>query len=467
MSSIREKSESWDLLTIILVVILLTMGVVNLYSAAYNANHTSIFDISTLYGKQIMWIGIGLFFGIVISLIESEYIIKLTPIAFIVVTILLVLVLFTEPINGARSWLGIGAFGVQPSEFSKFTTSLMLAYVISQGSSRKMVSNQSLVSALIVVVFTMIMVLIQNDTGTFLVFTSFFFVMYREGITMDPIILFFLNNVLGYKFKETWFGVHFIPVLFIITFFSIIILYFTDSIYIYSFLPGYEVPGWLILLFSITVLSLVIFVIIQQFVSERSKRKLRAVLFLLYFISIGFVGLVSYTYLNVLQVHQKDRIDLWLGKIQDQDGKDYNRNRALAAVGSGGFSGVGYQEALLSSPRSKHVPESETDFIFSVFSEEWGFLGSGTLVILFTILLIRIIMIAERQKSRFSRIYANSVAMILFYHFAINVGMNIGLIPVIGIPLPFFSYGGSAIMTFLVMIMILLKLDSQRKEFLE
>ena len=223
----------------------------------------------------------------------------------------------------------------------------------------------------------------------------------------------------------------------------------------------------MILLFSITVLSLVIFVIIQQFVSERSKRKLRAVLLLLYFISIGFVGLVSYTYLNVLQVHQKDRIDLWLGKIQDQDGKDYNRNRALAAVGSGGFSGVGYQEALLSSPRSKHVPESETDFIFSVFSEEWGFLGSGTLVILFTILLIRIIMIAERQKSRFSRIYANSVAMILFYHFAINVGMNIGLIPVIGIPLPFFSYGGSAIMTFLVMIMILLKLDSQRKEFLE
>ena len=181
---------------------------------------------------------------------------------------------------------------------------------------------------------------------------------------------------------------------------------------------------------------------------------------------MSLVGIVSYTYLNILQVHQKDRIDLWLGKIEDQDGKDYNRNRALAAVGSGGFSGVGYQEALLSSPRSGHVPESETDFIFSVFSEEWGFIGSATLVLLFTLLLIRIVILAERQKSRFSRVYANSVVMILFYHFVINVGMNIGIIPVIGIPLPFFSYGGSSMMSFLVMIFILLKLDSQRKDVL-
>jgi rod shape determining protein RodA len=155
-----------------------------------------------------------------------------------------------------------------------------------------------------------------------------------------------------------------------------------------------------------------------------------------------------------------------LGKIEDKDGKDYNRNRALAAVGSGGFSGIGYQEAILSSPRSQHVPESETDFIFSVYAEEWGFMGSFALVFIFTLLLIRLVIIAERQKSRFARVYAYSVLMIIFYHFAINIGMNIGVIPVIGIPLPFFSYGGSSMMAFLMMIFILLKLDSQRKEVL-
>lgn len=465
MNKFRQKALGWDWLTIIVVSALLLMGIINIYSAAYNPDRPFLFDIKTLYGKQIMWIGIGLFLGIVISLIDSEYIRKLTPIAFLVVLVLLILVLFTEPINGARSWLGVGPFGVQPSEFSKLTTALMLAYVISQGRV-KIISRKTLGLALFIVILTMLLVLIQNDTGTFLVFTAFFFVMYREGITLDPIILFFLNRVLGFRYKETWVGVHFIPVLFVIIFFSIITLYFTESKHTFSFLPGYDVPGWVVLISGITMIALVIFFIAQNFAAQRAKKKIRSVILIVYVVTIGLVGTVSYSYLNVLQSHQKDRIDLWLGKIEDQDGKDYNRNRALAAVGSGGFSGVGYHEALLSSPRSRHVPESETDFIFSVFSEEWGFIGSATLVVLFTILLVRIVVIAERQKSRFSRIYANSVAMIIFYHFAINVGMNIGIIPVIGIPLPFFSYGGSSMMSFLIMILILLKLDSQRKEVL-
>ena len=465
MNKFRQKALGWDWLTIIVVSALLLMGIINIYSAAYNPDRPFLFDIKTLYGKQIMWIGVGLFLGIVISLIDSEYIRKLTPIAFLVVLVLLILVLFTEPINGARSWLGVGPFGVQPSEFSKLTTALMLAYVISQGRV-KIISRKTLGLALFIVILTMLLVLIQNDTGTFLVFTAFFFVMYREGITLDPIILFFLNRVLGFRYKETWVGVHFIPVLFLIIFFSIITLYFTESKHTFSFLPGYDVPGWVVLISGITLISLIIFLIAQNFAAQRAKKKIRSVILIVYVVTIGLVGTVSYSYLNVLQSHQKDRIDLWLGKIEDQDGKDYNRNRALAAVGSGGFSGVGYHEALLSSPRSRHVPESETDFIFSVFSEEWGFLGSATLVVLFTILLVRIVVIAERQKSRFSRIYANSVAMIIFYHFAINVGMNIGIIPVIGIPLPFFSYGGSSMMSFLIMILILLKLDSQRKEVL-
>jgi rod shape determining protein RodA len=251
-----------------------------------------------------------------------------------------------------------------------------------------------------------------------------------------------------------------------VIFFSIVTLYYAESTHSYAFLPGLDVPGWSVLLTVLTLLALVIFFLAQQFSAARAKRKILSILLITYISSIALVGTVSFTYIKVLQVHQKDRIDLWLGKLEDKDGKDYNRNRALAAVGSGGFAGNGYHQAVLASPQSNHVPESETDFIFCVYAEEWGFTGSLLLVILFTFLLIRIVIIAERQRSRFARVYAYSVAMIIFYHFAINIGMNIGLLPVIGIPLPFFSYGGSSMMAFSIMFFILLKLDSQRKEVL-
>ncbi len=459
------KKENWDWWTIFLVGILLTMGVVNLYSASYNPERAFLFDLKTLYGKQLMWIGIGVFLGVIAALIDGEYIRKLTPFAFGVVIVLLIAVLFTDPINGARSWLGFGPFGIQPSEFSKLTTSLMLAYLIAQGRSKR-VSKKTVWLVLILVFSTMLLVLMQNDTGTFLVFTAFFFVMYREGITFDPIILFVLNNLLGLRMKKTWVGVHFIPVLFVVVFFSIITLYFSESVHRFAFLPAYDMPGWVLLISILSILFVIVFLLVRRFVNTRIKRRMTSIVIIVYLVAIGMVGAISYTYLNVLQSHQKDRIDLWLGKIEDKDGKDYNRNRALAAVGSGGFYGSGYREALLASPRSQHVPESETDFIFTVFAEEWGFVGSAVLVLLFTILLVRLIILAERQKSRFARVVCYSVAMILFYHVAINLGMNIGVIPVIGIPLPFFSYGGSSMMSFLIMIFVVLKLDSQRKEVL-
>jgi rod shape determining protein RodA len=461
----KRSTITWDWGVTFLVLALLVMGVINLYSAAYNPERTFIFDLKTLYGKQSMWIGIGLFLGAIISLIDSEYIRKLTPIAFGVVIVLLIAVLFTKPINGARSWLGIGPFGVQPSEFSKFTTALMLAYILSQGRL-KLIPTQNMFRAFGLVVTTMFLILIQNDTGTFLVFTAFFFVMYREGITLDPFILFITNNIIGLRLKSTWVGVHFIPVLFVIVFFGITTLYFSESEHSYGFLPGIIIPGWLMLLSVLTLIAVISFFLIQQFATQRHRKKVFTLLFISYFSAISLVGAISFTYLNVLQSHQKVRIDLWLGKIEDKDGEDYNRNRALAAVGSGGFRGNGYQLALLASPQSQHVPESETDFIFCVYAEEWGFIGTSILMVLFTFLLVRIIIIAERQRSRFARVYAYSVAMILFYHFAVNIGMNVGVLPVIGIPLPFFSYGGSSMMAFLVMIFVLLKLDSQRKEVL-
>lgn len=464
-TSFNRATVSWDWGVTLLVLILLIMGVVNLYSAAFNPEKTFLFDISTLYGKQTMWIGIGLFLGAVISLVDSEYIRKLTPIAFGVVLILLVAVLFTKPINGARSWLGIGPFGIQPSEFSKFSTALTLAYVLSQGRL-KQIPSQNMFKAIGLVIGTMLLILLQNDTGTFLVFTAFFFVMYREGITLDPFILFLTNRILGLRLKSTWVGVHFIPVLFVVVFFGIIILYLSESEHTFGFLPGIIIPGWLMLLSFLTFGGVASFFLIRQFATQRNRKKMFSLLFIAYFSAITMVGTISFTYLNVLQYHQKVRIDLWLGKIEDKDGEDYNRNRALAAVGSGGFKGNGYQHALLASPQSQHVPESETDFIFCVFAEEWGFLGTASLMVLFSLLLVRIVIIAERQRSRFARVYAYSVAMILFYHFAVNIGMNVGVLPVIGIPLPFFSYGGSSMMAFLVMIFVLLKLDSQRKEVL-
>lgn len=460
-------SSRIDWMVIIIVLILITFGIINLYSAAFDPERTFLFDIKTLYGKQFMWTGVGVFLGIVVFLIDSEYIRLLAIPAFIVTTFLLIAVLFTPAINGAHSWLGIGSFGIQPSEFAKLGTALAIAYIIHKLPTNRGISIKNVFLINIFLLISMVLVILQNDTGTFLVFTAFLFVMYREGITYDPIILFFLNRVLGFRFKSTWLGVHFIPVIFVVTFFAIITLFYADAEQEYNIF-GIQmlIRGYLAMIIGMTLLGGIILALVLRFGSKRNQRSILSIVIISWLASVLLIFLVSFMYNNVLQSHQKDRIDLWLGKKEEPDGKDYNRNRALAAVGSGGFAGNGYQEASLASPEGRHVPESETDFIFSLYAEEWGFVGSVIVVILFSTLLVRIIMIAERQRSRFARVYAYSVAMIFFYHFAINIGMNIGFVPVIGIPLPFFSYGGSAMMSFMVMIIILLKLDSQRMDVL-
>ena len=296
------------------------------------------------------------------------------------------------------------------------------------------------------------------------VFTAFLFVMYREGITYDPIIVRIINSYPGVRIKETWIGSNFIPILLIVIVLSLVTLSIRESEMI---LPFTMIPlgGKYIIITFLLVAFVLYYVFIQRIAQKRDKAKL---------IALGAVSgvLLSLLVLGVdfafenLKQHQKDRIELALGLIEDPHGKDYNRYRAMAAVGSGGLQGKGYHNATVASPVLNHVPEQETDFIFCTLSEEWGFLGSFGLVLIFTVFLLRIIAIAERQKSVFSRVYAYSVAMVLFYHFAINVGMNIGLAPVIGIPLPFFSYGGSSLLSFSVMFFILLKLDSERVNML-
>ena len=443
--------------------LMLIMGLATVYSVAYTPEDPSLFDLDKQYGKQSIWIGISLFLGLLVFLIDSDIYRKFAFPIYLFTLLLLVIVLFMPAINGARAWIGIGSMGIQPAEFSKIASSLLIAKYISE-LSLKQQTIASVSRAIAIILVPMILILLQPDAGTFVVFTSFLFVMYREGLTFDPLILSIINKVPGFRFKYTWVGSHFIPILFVILFLSIITLLLQQEETDFYFLP-FKVSGSMYVIFSLIILSIIGIAFIRQFGSKRDRSRVSAVILL----GLVLGGGLSYTVdagFGSLAPHQKDRIELFLGLREDPNGKDYNRNRAMAAVGSGGFFGKGYNKASVSSVESNHVPESETDFIFCPFAEEWGFVGTLFLVALYLFMLIRIIFIAERQRSSFNRIYAYCVAMILFYHFAINIGMSIGFAPVIGIPLPFFSYGGSSMMSFSIMIFILLKLDSQRIDVL-
>jgi rod shape determining protein RodA len=461
-------SIDWPLFFVVLL--LMGFGIATVYSTAYNEDHPSLFDFSMVYGKQIMWVGVSLFLGMLVFLIDSDIYRKFALPIYGFSIALLVIVLFMPAKNGAHSWLGIGNMGIQPAEFAKIAVAILLARYLSDLN----VNQQNIRTVFItnaILLFPMVLILLQNDAGTFVVFTSFLFVMYREGITYDPLILGVVNRIPGIKFKKTWLGTHFIPILFVTVFLSITTLILSKETITLDFLPGEELPGVYGLIFFLFVFCLVGYGILRLILSKRDRGR-ALIIALIGFILSTTISLGVNAGFDSLQSHQKVRIELFLGIIDEEladqakDGDDYNRNRAIAAVGSGGFSGRGYKNSMLANTRTGHVPESETDFIFCPFAEEWGFLGSVVLVALYIFMMLRIVKIAERQRSRFNRVYAYSVAMILFYHFAVNIGMSIEFAPVIGIPLPFFSYGGSSMMSFSMMLFILLKLDSQRKDVL-
>lgn len=446
------------------VIIMLGMGIANVYSAAYNPDHPSIFDFSQKYGKQIMWVGVSLFLGLLVFLIDADIYRKFAIPIYLFTFSLLILVLFMPPVNGARAWLGFGSLGIQPAEFAKIGTAIALSTYVSNVNIKQQ-NMQTVLLALGIVTVPMIMILLQPDAGTFVVFTSFFFVLYREGITFDPIVLRIVNSIPGVKFKETWVGSHFIPILFFTVFLSLITLLMSGNEYEFSFMPGFLIPGFYGILFTLAVIALLAYLLLRWISAKREKGRVLAIVLIGFLLSAGISAAVNFSFKNLAE-HQKIRIELFLGLKHDPNGEDYNRYRAMAAVGSGGMFGKGYQQASVASVEANHVPESETDFIFCPLAEEWGFMGSIAIVFLFMFMLIRIVVIAERQRSTFNRVYAYSVAMIVFYHFAVNIGMNIGFAPVIGIPLPFFSYGGSSLMSFSIMLFILLKLDSQRRDVL-
>lgn len=442
---------------------MLIFGIATVYSVAFNPENPNIFSFEEKYGKQILWLCVSLFLGLIVFLIDSDIYRKFAFPIYLFVLSLLVLVLFMPPIHGARAWIGVGSMGIQPAEFGKIAVSLLLAKYISELSVKQQTIG-NVVGAAMILLVPMVLILLQPDAGSFVVFTSFLFVMYREGLTFDPIILSVINSFPGVKMKYTWVGSHFIPILFVAVFLSIITLLLSSVELDFFFLP-FKVSGSLGVIVTLILFAIVALLFIRQFGTKRDRSRGTLIIVLGLILGGGLSFGVGAGF-SSLAPHQKDRIELFLGLREDPDGEDYNRNRAMAAVGSGGLTGKGYNKASVSSVESNHVPESETDFIFCPFAEEWGFLGTIVLIFMYMFMLIRIIIIAERQRAAFNRIYAYCVAMILFYHFAINIGMNIGFAPVIGIPLPFFSYGGSSMMSFSMMMFILLKLDSQRKDVL-
>lgn len=448
------------------VIVLMIMGLATVYSVAYDAEHPNIFDFSQKYGKQVVWLFISLFLGLMVFLIDSDIYRKFALPIYIFVVSLLIIVLFMPPVNGARAWLGFGNMGIQPAEFAKIGTAILLARYLGSTNLDHQSKTTVLISNLIILI-PMGLILMQPDAGTFVVFTAFLFVLYREGVSYDPIIVSLLRLLpfSALHFKTTWIGSHFIPILFLVIFLSVTTLLISNEVITFDMFPGVEIPGYYGMIASLAIIALIGYLIMRMLFAKRDRKRAASIAILAFVLASTLTSIVDFGF-QKLADHQKERIELVLGLREDPDGDDYNRNRAMAAVGSGGMFGKGYRNASVSSVRTNHVPESETDFIFCPYAEEWGFAGTVTLVALYLFIMLRIVLIAERQKAVFNRIYAYAVAMILFYHFAINIGMSIEFAPVIGIPLPFFSYGGSSMMSFSIMMFILLKLDSQRKDVL-
>lgn len=404
-----------DWLTVLLYFALVFIGWLSIYTSSGGEEVGNIFDLSERYGKQLLWIGLSIILIIVVLLIDAKFFSAFAFLFYAAMILILIAVLFFgKTVAGSKSWFEIGSFAIQPAEFAKFTTALALAKFLSM-LNVDMRNIRTPVISFILMVLPALLILFQNDTGSALVYAAFAIVLFREGFSGIIIIFGFV-----------------MALLFILT------LLFGE-------------------LYIISSLVLLLAVILIFFKKTRKQYKSYIAVFLM---STVFVFSVNYAFQHVLEPHQKKRINVLLGIEQDLKGAGYNVNQSKIAIGSGGFSGKGFRQGMLT--RNQFVPEQSTDFIFCTVGEEWGFIGTLTVILLFLALLVRIIFKAERQRSRFSRIYGYGVASVLFFHFAVNIGMTIGLAPVVGIPLPFFSYGGSSLWSFTILLFIFVKQDADR-----
>lgn len=394
------------------------MGWLSVYAAVYNEEHSSILDFSQKYGKQLVWILSSAFIALLILVVEGNFFAAFSYPIYAFFMGMLVLVLFVgKEVSGSKSWFGIGDFGIQPAEFAKFATLMALAKFLGDIQIKMTEMRTKVISAAIVLT-PMFLIVLENETGVALVYSCFILVMYREGLSGNILLL----------------GVA-MAVLFLLA----------------------------LLINKFILIGVLAFLTFLLFLVVRKTTQNILVVILIFILSSGVVYSVQYAF-DKLEPHQKKRINVFLGKESDKKKAGYNVNQSLIAIGSGGILGKGFLQGT--QTKYDFVPEQSTDFIFCTVGEEWGFAGATVVVLLFLALLLRIVQVAERQRSPYSRIYGYGVASIIFFHLLVNVGMTIGLMPVIGIPLPLFSYGGSSLWAFTILLFILIKLDSYRLEIL-
>jgi len=400
---------------VFIYLILVLTGWLNIYAAVFNDQHSSIFDMSQAYGKQVIWILSALALALVVMLTDVKFFSAFSYVIYgITLTLLLGVLVFGKEIAGSKSWFQIGSFALQPAEFAKFATALVLARYLSalDFDARK---AKFRIIPLIMIAVPAGLILLQNDTGSAIVYASLVLVLYRQGMSGNILLA----------------GVG-------IAMLSVASLMFDRY--------------WVIGVIGLILLALMLFI--------RRNRKNILILLGIFVLAAGYTFALDYAFEHVLEPHQKTRINVLLGKEIDPKGAGYNVNQSKIAIGSGGLTGKGFLKGT--QTKFNFVPEQSTDFIFCTVGEEWGFLGTLVVIALYIYFCVRIIFLAERQRSDFSRIYGYGVASILFFHFFVNIGMTIGLMPVVGIPLPFYSYGGSSLWAFTILVFIFIKQDANR-----
>ena len=412
----KSTIGSIDWLTVLLFMLLVGFGWMNIYSASLDEGSTfSLLDLSQAYSRQAFFILLSIVLIIITQAIEAKFYERFAGLIYIISLIsLLGLFVFGKNISGATSWYSFGSFGLQPSEFAKVATSLALAKFLSDMQTN-IATLRDQAKAFLIIALPAIFIIPQPDPGSALVYAAFFFPLYREGLAA----------------------------IYLITGISAAILFILTLLF-----------GPFLVVSAAS--AIMIIILIRK---RKQKPKYRFYLATLILVA-GFCFSVNYIFNNVFEQRHRDRFNIVLGKEVDTKGIGYNTNQSEIAIGSGGWSGKGWKEGT--QTKGGFVPEQHTDYIFSTVGEEWGFIGAALVVLLFLFLLLRILQLAERQKNQFSRVYGYSVAGILFIHFAINIGMVTGLLPTIGIPLPFFSYGGSGLWGFTLLLFIFIKLDANR-----
>ncbi len=462
-----------DWVSILLWLVMIGFGWMNIYSANIMEADNGIFDFSQRFGKQLIWIGASLLLAMLMLVLDAKFYIHFSYLLYILLLgILLGVLVFGREINGAKSWFVVGGFQLQPSEFAKVITALALANLLTS-HSYNIKKFWHLVKALSIIAVPPMLILLQPDLGSVLVYSAFILVLFREGFSANTMMML---AALGLLFVTTLLLDKALILLFLIIITLIIYMVVARSVkkglvngliiamvfgvlYGINYLLKTEFSFFLMGLAALVPVALVITV---KGMRLREYAQMKILVGLI--VSIVFIISMDLAMNKVLKPHQQHRIYVTLGIEDDPQGVGYNVNQSKIAIGSGGFSGKGYLQGT--QTKLHFVPEQSTDFIFCTVGEEWGFLGTSFVILLYLGFLLRMIFLAERQRSSFSRIFGYGFISVMLIHFIVNIGMTIGLMPVIGIPLPFFSYGGSSLWTFTMFLFIFLRLDASRLELL-